>query len=154
MLDFVHFLHILSGIVWAGGAIFATFVVEPTLLRLEAPQMRSFQAAMGRYAGPVMAGSGLLLLVTGFARARLGGAITSFADLSTAYGLYVIAAFVIVILVTVLGGRHRAKVAAALEASDDPRVELTMLWRGQALVTGVGLLATIAIMAILGMGLY
>lgn len=154
MLDIVHFLHLLSGTAWAGGAIFFAFVVEPTLLRLDPAAMRGFTLTAGRFAGPLMAGSGILLLLTGVARAWLGGGIATPADIITPYGLYSLAALAIVVFVTVTGGRHRASVAALLAAEGDRRAEIAASWRSHATITGVGLIAVVAIMAILGLGLY
>jgi hypothetical protein len=61
---------------------------------------------------------------------------------------------VLVIVVTVAGGRHRGRVARILAGDGDPRPALARNWRSQAIVTGVGILAILAVMTILGLGLY
>jgi putative copper export protein len=154
MLDLVHYLHLLSGTIWAGGAVFTAFVVEPALLRLEPQAIRTFLPASGRFAGPLMATSGIILLLSAIGRTWLGGGISSFADLGSPYGLYAILALVLVLAVTIAGGRHRARVIAILKREGDPRPALARNWRSQAAVTGVGILAILAVMTILGMGLY
>jgi uncharacterized membrane protein len=154
MLDVIQFLHILSGTVWAGGAIFFAFVVEPALLKLDPTAIRTHQAALARFAGPLMASSGVMLLLSGVARAWLGQDLSSLADLGSAYVLYAALALVLVVVIAVAGGRYRGRVAALLAADGDPRPQLAALWRRQAVVTGVGILAIIAIMTILGLGLY
>jgi len=154
MLDLVHYLHLLSGTIWAGGAIFTAFVVEPALLRLEPQAIRTFLPAAGRFAGPLMATSGIILLLSAVGRTWLGGAISSFSDLGSPYGLYAILALVLVLAVTIAGGRHRGRIQAILAGEGDPRPALARNWRGQAVVTGVGILAILAVMTILGMGLY
>jgi uncharacterized membrane protein len=154
MLDLVHYLHILSGTIWAGGAVFMAFVVEPALLKLEPQAIRTFLPASGRFAGPLMGVSGAILLLSAIGRTWLGGGIASFADLGSPYGLYAILAFVLVLAVTIAGGRHRARITAILGREGDPRPALAANWRGQAAVTGIGILAILAVMTILGMGLY
>jgi putative copper export protein len=155
MFEFVHFLHIASGIVWAGGAVAFILVVEPALLRLEPGEMRGFLAAQAKFAGAVMGISGVLLLLTGFARAFMGGGVASFGDLfTTSYGLHVLVAFVLVVAVTALGGRRRALTARLLTEEGDPREKLRASYRSFALLSTGGIMATIAIMAILGLGLY
>lgn len=154
MYELVHFLHLVSGTVWAGGAVFFAFVVEPTLLRLGPEAIRRYGAEQARFAGPLMAGSGMLLLITGAARAFIGGGVRTPADLLQPYGLWVAAAFVVVLAVTIFGGAHRAAAARLLAADGDLVAALRVLQRRNAVVTGTGILATIGIMAILGMGLY
>lgn len=154
MLELVHLLHIASGTVWAGGVVFFTFVVEPALLRLGPDAARRYAAAQARFAAPLMSISGLLLLVTGAARAVAGGGIRAPRDLLAPYGLWVAAAFVIVVALTLLGGVHRARVARLMAAGDGATAALAAAQRRHALVTAAGILATIGIMAILGMGLY
>lgn len=154
MLTLVHTLHLVSGIVWAGGALFFALVVEPALLRLPPDMMRAYLAAAGRYAGPLMSASGVLLLLTGIARTFAGGAIASPADLLQPYGIAVIASFLLVVAVAVSGARHRGAVQRLLAADDSGLVlRLRPLQRRQALVTAGGILATVVIMAMLGLGM-
>jgi putative copper export protein len=152
--DLVHLLHIAAGVVWAGGAICFAFVVEPALLRLGPGATRDLLAGSRPYVGPVMGGSGLLLLATGIGRAVLGGGIASLGDLFTPYGLYFLAALAIVLAVTALGHRHRARLSQMLESTAETTPEMYATQRRQAAVTAVGIFATIAIMTILGLGRY
>jgi uncharacterized membrane protein len=154
MLAIVQFLHILSGTVWAGSAILFTFVIEPALLSVDDVAADPVRAAIGRHAPRLMAPSGILLLLTGIGRVALGGAISSFADLGSAYVLWAALALAITLAVTISGGRYRARVDALLAQRGDRRAELKTMWRRQSVVTGIGVLAIIGIMTILGLGLY
>lgn len=155
MLELVHALHLLSGVVWAGGALFFALVVEPALLRLPPDTMRAYLAAAGRYAGPLMSSSGIVLLLTGIAHTFVGGAISSPTDLLQPYGLAVIVSFLLVVAVAVSGARHRGAVQRLFAAGDDADLALRLrpLQRRQALVTAGGILATVGLMAMLGLGM-
>lgn len=155
MLELVHFLHVTSGIIWAGGLVLLTLAVEPAVLRLEPDAIRTYLAAQARIAGPVMGISGTLLLLTGFLRAWLGGGVASIGDLfGTGYGLHVLAAFVIVIAVTALAGRRRSLSMRLLAEEGDPRPVLLASHRTFASLLTGGIILVIAIMVILGLGLY
>jgi uncharacterized membrane protein len=154
MLAIVQFLHILSGTVWAGGALLFTFVVEPALLSLDDTAEKPVRAAIVRYAPRLMAPFGALLFLTGIGRTAATGAITSFADLGSPYVVLAALALLLVLAVTISGGRYRSRVDAVLANGGDQRAKLWSMWRVQAVVTVVGILAIIAIMTILGLGLY
>ena len=155
MFELIHFLHVASGIVWAGGLVLLTLAVEPAVLRLEPDSIRTYLAAQARFAGPVMGMSGSLLLLTGFARAWIGGGVARFGDLfTTSYGLNVLAAFVIVIAVTAIAGRRRTLTMRLLAEEGDPRPALLASHRTFASLLSAAILLVIAIMVILGLGLY
>ncbi len=152
--DIVHFLHLLSGVIWAGGTIVFAVVVEPAVLRLGPAVTRDFLEKSQQYAGPVMGGSGGLLFLTGIGQVFLGGGVSSFGDLTEPYGLLALAALAIVLVVTILGGRHRANLQRMVENASETTAEMRSAQRQQAAVAGVGIFVTIAIMTILGLGLY
>jgi uncharacterized membrane protein len=154
MLEIVQFLHILSGTVWAGGALLFTFVVEPALLDLEPETDKPARAAIVRYAPRLMAPFGALLMLTGIGRTLASGAITSFVDLGSAYMLLAALALVLVLAVAISGGHYRSRVDGVLASGGDQRPKLKAMWRVQAMVTALGILAIIAIMTVLGLGLY
>ena len=154
MLAVLQFLHILSGTVWAGGAVLFTFVLEPALLRLDEAADKAVRASIGRYAHRLMGPFGGLLFLTGIGRVAASGMVTSLADLGSAYVLLAALALLITLVVTISGGRYRSRVDAVLAAGGDQREKLKAMWRTEAVVTGLGVLAIISIMTILGLGLY
>jgi uncharacterized membrane protein len=154
MLAVLQFLHILSGTVWAGGTLLFTFVVEPALLSLDDTADKPVRASVARYAPRLMAPFGALLFITGIGRVAASGMVTSFADLGSTYVLLAALALIITLAVTIAGGRYRARVDALLASGGDHREKLRAMWRVEAVMTAVGVLAIIAIMTILGLGLY
>ncbi len=83
----VHWLHVLGGILWFGGAAFAAFVLWPSLLRQPAPVARAQFQAMARPLGALMGGAAQLTFWMGLLRGTWLGPVRSFdALLGTAYG--------------------------------------------------------------------
>jgi uncharacterized membrane protein len=100
----IQWLHILTGIVWFGGYIFLDFVLWPTLLRLPVPEAKTASAIIHKFAGPIMASSGTLVVLLGIIRGTVLGPINSFSILFTsAYGLTWLAALSISILLIIWG---------------------------------------------------
>lgn len=153
MLELVHFLHIASGTAWAGAALAFAFVVEPALARLEPQAARAYLERQAPFAGRLMSVSGLLLIATGLLRSHLGGGILAPSDLVSSYGLHVLVSLALVLAVTAHGGWHRGRVVRLMAEGGDHRPALARLQRRHALVTGGGILATLVIMTILGLGL-
>lgn len=154
MLELVHYLHIVSGVVWAGSVLAMALIVMPAMRTLEPSARAAFTAAVERHAGPVMGAAGGLVMLTGVARAILGGGIQSLGDVFGPYGLWVLAALVIV---GALGGGTRpGRRAAASAAGDggDPQPAATGGIPIAVVLRVGGVLAVLAIMVVLGMGLY
>ncbi|GIL03015.1 MAG: hypothetical protein BroJett030_29140 [Alphaproteobacteria bacterium] len=154
MLAILHFLHIASGIVWAGGALFFVLVVEPTLFRLGPGATRDTLRAAQPFLGRLMGASGLILLTTGGALPAASGAITSPGDLLRPYSVYVLAALALVVGLAAQSGRYRAVMQRMLSATAEVTPAMHAARQRQAVVTVAAISATIVIMAILGMGLY
>ena len=129
------------------------FVVDPALLSLDGNASHSVRQAIAPLAPRLMAPFGALLLLTGIGRVALSGAVSSFADLGSAYVLWAAAALAVVLVVTISGGRYRTRVDALAEEGGK-QAQLKALWLRQAVVTAVGILVIIGIMTILGLGLY
>lgn len=104
ILIIVQWLHILMGIAWFGGYIFLDLVLWPTLLALPAVQAKATYALLGRFAGPVMATSGSLVVLLGILRGTMLGPIRSLAFLfGSAYGITWLIALALTLLLTVWG---------------------------------------------------
>ncbi|GHO63706.1 hypothetical protein KSC_025980 [Ktedonobacter sp. SOSP1-52] len=88
LLLLIQWFHILTGIIWFGGYVFLDFVLWPTLLRLPAQQATFTYSLISKFAGPVMATSGSLVVLLGIARGAWLGPIKSFRVLfSSSYGV-------------------------------------------------------------------
>ncbi len=63
----IRLLHILPGVVWLGGALFATLIMEPQLRAQEPAVAAPEMAAVGKMMGPVFSILGLITILSGFA---------------------------------------------------------------------------------------
>ena len=84
----LHWLHILFGTFWFGGALFANFVVVPAMMRLPAEPQQQFLKLFAEQTERMMliAASGTIVL--GIIRGTAFGEIKDVAALSTPYGTY------------------------------------------------------------------
>jgi len=84
----LQWLHVLFGTFWFGGALFANFVVVPSMMQLAPGAQQQFVKIFAKQSERMMliAASGAILL--GFLRGTVFGDIKSFDDLGTAYGIY------------------------------------------------------------------
>jgi uncharacterized membrane protein len=153
-LPILHFVHVFSGVTWAGGAMAMAFMVYPALFEQERETILKFQASWGRRAGMVMGISGSLILVTGPLRAWASGGVTHLADLGSSYGSLVLTALAIVLAHTFLGVWERRRIDAIIAKNPDPRALLRPIALQMRLVTGIAMAAIVAIMIVMGMGLY
>jgi uncharacterized membrane protein len=104
LLLLIQWLHILAGITWFGGYIFLDFVLWPTLLRLPTQQAAATATLMSKFAGPVMATSGSLVILLGIARGTWLGPIQSLSFLfGSSYGVTWLTALFISLILTIWG---------------------------------------------------
>ena len=82
----VQWLHILFGTFWFGGALFANFVVVPSLMSLAAEPQQQFLKKLADSPAMLIAATGTIVL--GFLRGTVFGDIKDVAALSTPYGIY------------------------------------------------------------------
>ena len=155
VLAIVHFLHLVFGLLWIGGLAVFAIAWYPLLAEFPPDRGGALQSVIGRRAGPAMAIAGIGVMVTGLLRAWLGGGVTEIGDLAAPYGLLVLLSLAIVIAHAVLGGRERKAVAAALQLpAADAAQALRALARRIRLTTAAAALSVLAIMAMLGLGMY
>ena len=125
LLLVIQWLHILAGITWFGGYIFLDVVLWPTLLRLPVKQAKMTSDVIGRFAGPVMATSGTLVVLLGIIRGTVLGPIASFRFLFTsAYGMTWLVALAVSVLLIIWGAGWHDRVIGPI-------------WEGDGLSPGV-----------------
>jgi uncharacterized membrane protein len=154
LLLVTQWLHILTGIVWFGGYVFLDFILWPALLRLPVPQARTASAIIHKFAGPIMASSGTLVVLLGIIRGTVLGPITSFRVLLTSpYGLtWLVALSISTVLIVWGAGWHDRAVGPiwdgdGLSPGIAHRLRLSTLFE----MTSFGLV--LACMVLLGVGL-
>lgn len=154
LLDIVHYLHILSGVTWAGGTFLMMVGVYPVLARMPAGAAQDVFKRLARRASMVLGAAGGLTLLLGLGRAAAGGGIRSFSDLGSGYGMAVIAAIVVWVLVGATEVRFRRRFEALLgDEAGFSALAPAMVNRGALIVSALFALL-IAVMAVLGLGLY
>ena len=111
----VQWLHIAAAIVWLGGTIFMYYGVYPALLKMTAQEGQKFLGMLEKYAGPLLAVSGSAVVLFGLIRGTVFGPIRSWAVLGSPYGLTFITAFLLAIVLTILGAQHEKVVGPIWE---------------------------------------
>ena len=154
LLAVVHYLHLSIAVIWAGSIIFVGLAIWPMLARLPGDQAVALYARLR----PVVAGvlgsmAGLTYLLGGF-RAWLGGGISGWADLLAPYGVLVITAFLVMIVIENVGGRLRRQFSGLADTPDAFVAHAAIAARRAGLIQLGLLLVMIAIMVTMGLALY
>jgi uncharacterized membrane protein len=147
-------LHILMGIVWFGGYVFLDFVLWPTLLRLPVQQAKTASALISKFAGPIMASSGTLVVLLGIIRGTVFGPITSLSVLFTsAYGLTWLAALLVSMLLIIWGAEFHDRAIGPIWDGDSLRAGAASRLRLGTILEMTGFGLVLACMVLMGAGL-
>lgn len=152
-LSLIHYLHLISAIIWAGGTLMIAWVVLPALARLPGVEARNAWFRMAPRIGPIMGAAAGLTMLLGLTRAVLGGGITGFTDLLQPYGLLVMTALALALVAEGTGSGFRARFAAGLTNETDFPAIAPRLAMINAMVQTLLMGAIIVVMVLLGMGL-
>jgi len=115
LLLVIQWLHILAGITWFGGYLVLDVVLWPTLLRLPVKQAKMTSDLIGKFAGPVMATSGTLVVLLGIIRGTVLGPITSFSFLfGSSYGITWLVALVVSVILIIWGAGWHDRVIGSV----------------------------------------
>jgi len=119
----VHWVHVIAGLVWAGGLAFMVAALWPALVRRPS-EARALFAAVAPFAGRLMRAAGPLVLVLGVLRGTWLGPVRSWhALVGTAYGRTFLAATVLTFALAAYMGAVRGQFE-------------TRVWDGAALAPG------------------
>jgi putative copper export protein len=152
MLATFHFVHMIAGVVYGGGVMLFAWGILPTLHRMEPEARATSFNTLQRYASPLMATAGILVLLGGIARAWVSGQIAGFGDLFSGYGLMVTLALVVFVVWQGWDGMTRARISRAIEAKDTEtlgRIVGPFRW-----VNSIALLIILGLMGAMRLGLY
>lgn len=154
LLIVIQWLHILTGIVWFSGYIFLDFVLWHTLLRLPVSQAKSTNALITKFAGPVMATSGSLVVLLGIIRGTVLGPIKSFSFLFRSnYGLTWLVALAVSLILTAWGAGWHDRVIGPVWEGDRMKPGATGRLRIGALFEMTCFGIVLACMVLMGIGL-
>jgi uncharacterized membrane protein len=118
----VQWLHILMGTAWFGCYIFLDFIMWPTFLRLPIAQAKVTSAVITKFASPVMATSGTLVVLLGIIRGTLLGPIKSFSFLFTSvYGIAWLVALTVSLMLIIWGAGWHDRVIGPVWEEDHVR---------------------------------
>jgi hypothetical protein len=154
LLTLVHYLHVLTGVIWAGGTLTLAWGFFPTLAALGADRAKPVYDRAAPALGALLGSTGGLVMLLGLIRAWAGGGVARFADILAPYGLLTGLALVLMIANGIHGGRFRARFESLL--ADPGRFAATApaATRASALVDTLTVLILVAIMVMLGLGRY
>ena len=142
-------LHILAGVIWAGGQLLFALAILPALRGLPPRRSQEILGSLGARVGPLMAASGSATILLGVARAVWVGPVRSLSVLvGTTYGIALIVALALGIAASIHGARSEVRYAALFQGDawhpDAPRRIRADMALVLALV--VGLLGSMSVM--------
>ncbi|MEZ4323034.1 MAG: hypothetical protein R3F61_36545 [Myxococcota bacterium] len=112
----VQALHVLAGVIWAGGQVVMGVAVLPALLGMPPREARTLLDALGARVGPLMALSGMAVMVLGIVRGTVYGPVRSLTVLlETPYGWTFSAALALAVVGAVHGSRSEARLAGLFD---------------------------------------
>ena len=152
MYALLHFLHILSGIGWAGGALLIPFTIYPALLFTPKDSAQNFLAIFESKIGTFMGALGGLAMLTGLIRLWESGRIGSWSLVFSTGSLLAILALLIVGAHGAMSSREVARLKSLID-TEAPEAEKSSFMLSARIATAAMVTAVVAIMAFLGLGI-
>ena len=152
MLEIIHFLHIVSAVVYAGGTVAFGWINAPSLFSMQPEARAEHFAILEKLAMPVITTSAILVVLTGIARIWISGAIGSFSDLFSGYGLMAALALLVIVVWQVIDAPSRTRLAKAIADKDTDA--FCREYRRSRLLDSFALLIILGLMVAMRMGMY
>lgn len=150
----VQWVHVVAGVVWAGGQAFVHLAIWPALLRRPAPEARAFMPALGAVVAPVMSTSGMVVMGMGIVRGTVLGPIRSWRVLfASPYGWSFIAALVLTAALIARGAGARTRIPPRVWDGDAYRPGAARYLRTEAAISLTLLAALLVTMVLMRFGL-
>lgn len=139
----VQWVHVVAGVVWAGGQAFMHLAVWPAILRRPAPEAKALLPALGAAVAPVMGATGMVVMAMGILRGTLLGPIrTGYVLFRSPYGWTFMAALALMGVLIARGARSPQRIPPRVFDGDAFRPGAAAFLRREATVT-LGLLAAL-----------
>jgi uncharacterized membrane protein len=119
MYELVHYLHILSAVVYGGGAIAFSFIINPAIMSLPAEMRHQHNKVVQAFGDRLIIPSGVVLIVTGILQVWLSDAIDNISDLYSGYGLVATLSLVTVIVWQVYETPIRGRISRHIENGNE-----------------------------------
>ncbi|MGR3291156.1 MAG: hypothetical protein ACU0C9_08180 [Paracoccaceae bacterium] len=152
MLEVIHYLHIVSAVVYAGGTVSFGWIIAPSLFSIQPDARAEHFAILEKLAIPVIITSAILVVLTGIARVWISGAIGSFSDLFSGYGLMAALALLVIVVWRVFQAPSHTRLAKAI--ADKDTEAFGREYRRLRLLDSIALLIILGLMVAMRMGLY
>jgi uncharacterized membrane protein len=151
----VQWLHVFFAIVWLGGVTLILFVVGPALRSSNPGAALNVGAQIGHRAQRVLGLAGGLTIVFGLLRATVFGPVRSWSFFSggSAYGITLIIAFVLAIVIAVLGGMSGKIGTSLATATEEERPKLLARLGANSAIQFVGFILALTCMTLMRYGL-
>lgn len=150
----VQWLHVITGLVWIGGNVYQDYVIWPTLLTRPAAEARDTYYASAKYAAPLMAGTGLIVILLGIIRGTLLGPIRSWSALfTTPYGITWLVALAVMIFLIAWGGRFRSGIEGNVWNGEEFQPTARQYIRRHSLISNIAFAVLLACMVLMRFGL-
>lgn len=118
-------LHVFFAIVWFGGTVLMFAVIAPALRSADPSAAMQVGAQIGRRAQMVLGPAGGLTIIFGLLRATVFGPVKSWSFFDgSAYGMTLIAAIVLAVLIAAIGGVTGGVGASIATAPESERPKL------------------------------
>ncbi|HET7176584.1 MAG TPA: hypothetical protein VFK21_11330 [Gammaproteobacteria bacterium] len=150
----VQWLHVIGGLVWAGGALVGGYLLPRAMVDKPAPAGRAVYDPFIKTAGPLMEAAGITVLLAGLLRGTLFGPVHSFAiAFGTAYGLTWITALLFSMVFAGHSGHWHKRMPELIWNEELKGAEAKRLIDRHGLVSLVLFLGIIACMVLMRLGL-
>ncbi len=150
----VQWVHVVAGVIWAGGQAFMHLAVWPAMLRRPAPEAKATLPALGAAVAPVMGGSGMVVMVMGIVRGTALGPVRSWRVLfQSPYGWTFIAALALMAVLIARGARSGTRIPPRVFDGDGFRPGAAAFLRREAAITLTLLSAILGCMVLMRFGL-
>ena len=150
----IHWLHVLSGIIWFGGYVFMAFGVWPALLRRPAAEARATLEAVDKFVGPLMMTSGTLVFWLGVVRGTWLGPIKDLEYLfGSSYGLTFLLALLLTLVISVYGAVSSRNLYEKVWNKDQFTPTAAQYIRNSNLASLSGLMVVLVCMVLMRFGL-
>lgn len=150
----LQWLHVIAGLVWAGGALVGGYLLPRALVGKPVSAGRAVYDPFLKTAGPLMEGAGITVLLAGLLRGTVFGPVHSFAAaFGTAYGLTWMGALLLSMVFAGQAGHWHKRMPELIWNEELKGPEAKALIDRHGLVSLVLFLGIIACMVLMRFGL-